>query len=68
MARTNGNFQENKLLRTILFIIVFSLSFSKFVIFTKNVDSTKEVIFVVDTSNSMKSFDSENLVMDEIKK
>ena len=62
------NFKKNKLLRTILFIIVFSLSLSNFVIFAKNVDSTKEVIFVVDTSNSMKSFDSENLVMDEIKK
>ena len=61
-------FKKNKLLRTILFIIVFSLSLSNFVIFAKNVDSTKEVIFVVDTSNSMKSFDSENLVMDEIKK
>ena len=61
-------FKKNKLLRTILFIIVFNLLFSNLVIFAKNVDSTKEVIFVVDTSNSMKSFDGENLVMDEIKK
>lgn len=61
-------FKKNKLLIIILFIIVFSLSFSNFVTFAKNVNSTKEIIFVVDTSNSMKSFDSENLVMDEIKK
>ena len=61
-------FKKNKLLIIILFIIVFSLPFSNFVTFAKNVNSTKEFIFVVDTSNSMKSFDSENLVMDEIKK
>lgn len=34
----------------------------------KDIESLKEVVFVIDASNSMKSFDKKNLVTDEIKK
>ena len=63
-------FEKKEILKIILVIMVVFISlFSNFsVIFAKNIDDTKEVIFVVDTSNSMKSFDSKNLVTDEIKK
>ena len=63
-------FEKKEILKIILVImLVFISLFSNFsVIFAKNIDNTKEVIFVVDTSNSMKNFDSKNLVTDEIKK
>lgn len=51
-------FKKNKFFKTIFIIIIFSLSLSNFVTFAKSIDNIKEVIFIVDISNSMKSFDS----------
>lgn len=60
-------FEKKGILKIISFIIFFI--FSNFsVVLANNIDNQKEIIFVVDTSNSMKSFDKQNLVADEIKK
>ncbi len=60
-------FEKKGILKIISFIIFFI--FSNFsVVLANNIDNQKEIIFVVDTSNSMKSFDKQNLVTDEIKK
>lgn len=55
---------KNKFLKVIIILIITFFNFS--VVNASDID--KEIIFVVDASNSMKSFDSENLVLDEIKK
>ena len=60
-------FEKKGILKIISFIIFFIFS-SFSVVLANNIDNQKEIIFVVDTSNSMKSFDKQNLVADEIKK
>lgn len=60
-------FEKKGILKIISFIIFFIFS-SFSVVLANNIDNQKEIIFVVDTSNSMKNFDKQNLVADEIKK
>ncbi len=60
-------FEKKGILKIISFIIL--LIFLNFnIVFANDIDSPKEIIFVIDTSNSMRSFDKQNLVTDEIKK
>lgn len=55
---------KNKFLRVIVILIITFFNFS--VVNASNIE--KEIIFVVDASNSMKNFDNEKVVLDEIKK
>lgn len=55
---------KNKFLKVIVILIITFFNFS--VVKASNIE--KEIIFVVDASNSMKNFDNEKVVLDEIKK
>ena len=49
-----------------IIIIVIIVFFNFSIVNASNIE--KEVVFVIDASNSMKSFDKEKIVLDEIKK
>ena len=55
---------KNKFLKVIVILIITLFNFSV----VNASDIKKEIIFVVDASNSMKTFDNEKIVLDEIKK
>ena len=59
-----GEKMKNKFLKIIIILIIAFFNFN----IVNASEIKKEVIFVLDASNSMKSFDNEKVVLDEIKK
>lgn len=57
---------KNKFFNIVTILIVIFFNFSVVNAIDKEVK--KEIVFVIDTSNSMKNFDSEGLILDEVKK
>ncbi len=57
---------KNIFLKIFFIMVIIISSFN--ITLAKDIESLKEVVFVIDASNSMKSFDKKNLVTDEIKK
>ncbi|WP_250277277.1 vWA domain-containing protein [[Clostridium] colinum] len=60
------NTMKSIFLKLFFVIIIIFLCYNT--ILGKNLDNKKEIIFLIDASNSMKSFDTQNLVSDEVKK
>ncbi|MDE6357565.1 MAG: VWA domain-containing protein, partial [Eubacteriales bacterium] len=56
------------ILKTILIVIFFIFNSLNITFANNQISEQKEVIFVIDSSNSMKSFDKQRLALDEVKK
>lgn len=57
---------KNKFFNIIIVIVAIFCNFT--FVNANNIAEKKEIVFVIDASNSMKSFDNKGLVLDEIKK